>query len=467
MGFFVVAQTPFLLVFEKFLQKERRAEVWRQAGGIVCAVAFRLAGLRIQVRGKEHVERSHPVLYAANHASPLDGFMLCSLLGARAALFTAPLSVFPRPVAFWMKKMGSIDVRRDVFDDVKYPRTADKDEAFERVRRAAQRGYSLIIFPEGHIEYLHVLHYFHTGATRMSASAQVPIIPVALIGADEAFPDEHHTRPGTITVHLGAPLPAPKKSELAHPAHIRRLRDQLEKRIVDMLPLRYLPSYYFARKPSKIGVFVDIDQTVYEGFTLVDLIQYLLALHRIHRTDLVRSMYWLFLERLHTVPHERAVRCELMQLHGWDVGEFNHLVDRAWHEKMLARVRYHVFALLKDHIEQGHTVVLVSEAIHPLAREFKRLFHAQALFDTQLETEVVHRHRRYTGRVTCLCYKEKKAELVSSFARRAGIDLSQSYGYGDSAGDVPFLTLVGHPIAVHPDRTLKQVARKHGWPTVD
>jgi hypothetical protein len=48
-------------------------------------------------------------------------------------------------------------------------------------------------------------------------------------------------------------------------------------------------------------------------------------------------------------------------------------------------------------------------------------------------------------------------------ARRQDIDLDASYAYSDSATDIPMLEVVGHPVAVNPDRELARVAKDRGW----
>ncbi len=466
MGIGIVAATPLLVILERGRAPHERPYLWRTVGAFVCRLALRGSGIRIRVAGSEHI-LSGPAIYAANHGSALDGFMLSTVLGERAVLFTAPRAVFPKPVAFWMNKMGTIDVRRDMFDDARYPRAENKDAAFQRVARAFDRGESLIIFPEGHIEYFHVLHYFHTGAARISALTRTPIVPVAMVGAGEVFPDEYHTRPGIVVIHFGRALAMPDDGAFTDHAAVRRLRDTLERRLVAMLPLRYLPADYRAREPARIGVFVDIDRTLYEGITLVDLLWYLFSLHKVHTGDIMRAFYWAFLERAHAVPHEKMMQEELLMLRGWNIGELRHLIDRAWDARMKKKVNYRLFTLLKDHAKRGHTLVLVTETIHPLAAEFQRVFGMRASLDTTLETTMRHQKRCYTGAIRCLCYHAKKAALVRRFAEELNINLGASYGYGDSAHDAPFLSLVGHPVAVHPDAELAAVARERGWAVLD
>ncbi len=48
-------------------------------------------------------------------------------------------------------------------------------------------------------------------------------------------------------------------------------------------------------------------------------------------------------------------------------------------------------------------------------------------------------------------------------AADAGIDLAESYAYGDSYSDREFLESVGHPVAVNPDRALRRLAASQDW----
>ena len=74
----------------------------------------------------------------------------------------------------------------------------------------------------------------------------------------------------------------------------------------------------------------------------------------------------------------------------------------------------------------------------------------------------------YTGELgEPFCYGEGKADAVHRIAAERGYDLKLSYAYTDSAGDLPMLEVVGHPVAVNPDRTLEAIAGGRGWPIVE
>ena len=44
--------------------------------------------------------------------------------------------------------------------------------------------------------------------------------------------------------------------------------------------------------------------------------------------------------------------------------------------------------------------------------------------------------------------------------------LTETWFYSDSLNDLPLLSLVSHPVAVDPDETLKEHARRHDWPVI-
>lgn len=74
----------------------------------------------------------------------------------------------------------------------------------------------------------------------------------------------------------------------------------------------------------------------------------------------------------------------------------------------------------------------------------------------------------YTGELAePFCYGEGKALAIRKVAEERGYDLRLSYAYTDSAGDLPMLEIVGHPVAVNPDRTLESIAYQRGWPVVE
>ena len=56
---------------------------------------------------------------------------------------------------------------------------------------------------------------------------------------------------------------------------------------------------------------------------------------------------------------------------------------------------------------------------------------------------------------------------MRALAGEREIDLRLSSAYSDSVNDLPLLQGVGHPVAVNPDRMLRELAAERGWPVQD
>jgi phosphoserine phosphatase len=116
--------------------------------------------------------------------------------------------------------------------------------------------------------------------------------------------------------------------------------------------------------------------------------------------------------------------------------------------------------LIEQHQAEGRRTYIVSaspeEIVQPLA-EYLGVDGAIA------SRAVVDLDGRYTGEMAFYAYGPFKAEAIDNLAMFEGIDLAASYAYSDSYTDVPMLEVVGHPVAVNPDRVLARLARERGW----
>jgi HAD superfamily hydrolase (TIGR01490 family) len=74
---------------------------------------------------------------------------------------------------------------------------------------------------------------------------------------------------------------------------------------------------------------------------------------------------------------------------------------------------------------------------------------------------------RATGRLhEPIMAGNEKAQWCVEYARENGLDLARCWGYADSIHDLQFLSALGHPVAVNPDRKLERTAQSRHWPIV-
>ena len=171
---------------------------WKAAR--LCSRAFfGLAGVPVEVRGREKLERDQPVVVVANHASYLDGPLIPQLS--------------PRPLAVVVKKelLGSAITRvllqrlQAVFVE-RFAAGASAEDA-SQVPDALREGRGVLVFPEGTCLRMPGLLPFHLGAFQAAAETNTPVIPVTIRGTRNVLrPDTWFPFKGRIEIEIGDPI---------------------------------------------------------------------------------------------------------------------------------------------------------------------------------------------------------------------------------------------------------------------
>jgi HAD superfamily hydrolase (TIGR01490 family) len=116
--------------------------------------------------------------------------------------------------------------------------------------------------------------------------------------------------------------------------------------------------------------------------------------------------------------------------------------------------------LIESHREHGRTLVIITATNRFITAPIARAFGVEHLIATEPEM----RDGRYTGAVTGTpCYREGKVERLQDWIHERGFSLADSWFYSDSHNDLPLLKRVTHPVAVDPDLTLDDHAKRKGW----
>jgi HAD superfamily hydrolase (TIGR01490 family) len=120
--------------------------------------------------------------------------------------------------------------------------------------------------------------------------------------------------------------------------------------------------------------------------------------------------------------------------------------------------------VIDAHHANGDKTYLVTAAPRELAERIA----AYLGMDGALGTEAELVDGVYTGRlVGPVLHGPAKLDAVRALAGEREIDLRLSSAYSDSVNDLPLLQGVGHPVAVNPDRMLRELAAERGWPVQD
>lgn len=219
-------------------------------------------------------------------------------------------------------------------------------------------------------------------------------------------------------------------------------------------------------RSARAAAFFDLDKTVIATSSTLAFSRPFFAGGLITRRSVIRSMYAQLVYLSGGADHaqiERMRRYLTELTSGWEVATVRQIVADTLHSIVDPLVYDEALTLFRQHHEHGRSVVIVSTSGSDVVEPIAQLIGADDVIATRLEV----RDGRYTGQIEFYAYAEHKATAVEAYAAAHDIDLGASYGYSDSATDIPMLSTVGHPFAVNPDKALRVHALQHGWPVLD
>ena len=159
---------------------------------------------RPQVTGRENLNGlPGPVLLAANHESHLDSvaalYSIPSALRRRTAVAAAQDYFFAsRPVA----ALASL-----LINAFPFARTGSIRPSLEYCGKLLDRGWSVLIYPEGTRSVTGEIGEFKAGTGLLSVELGAPVVPIRLVGLDRVLPKGRVLpRPARIQVRIGKPL---------------------------------------------------------------------------------------------------------------------------------------------------------------------------------------------------------------------------------------------------------------------
>jgi 1-acyl-sn-glycerol-3-phosphate acyltransferase len=159
---------------------------------------------RPTVEGREYVPRTGPVIFAANHLSAVDSFLI-PILAPRLVAFIAKAEYYEQPGldGFLMRKaltaLGTVPVPRGEF------RAAQA--ALDRALEVLKEGRAFGIHPEGSRSRDGRLYRGRVGVAWLALASGAPVVPVGLIGTEKMMPVGGWVpRRVPVTVRFGKPM---------------------------------------------------------------------------------------------------------------------------------------------------------------------------------------------------------------------------------------------------------------------
>ena len=183
---------------------------------------------RVHLRNRYNVPKHGPYIIAANHLSWTDIPLIPMYLPGQVVYMAKEESFYGRS-AWLVRFLGAFPVKRGEGDR----------QALKAANEQLKKGKVLIIFPEGTRSKERRMAKGHAGLGMIALRANVPVIPVAIWGSENAL-----KKFGTeITISYGEPMVLQPKGAKVTREDIDNASDEVMRRIASMLPERYRGVY--------------------------------------------------------------------------------------------------------------------------------------------------------------------------------------------------------------------------------
>jgi HAD superfamily hydrolase (TIGR01490 family) len=134
---------------------------------------------------------------------------------------------------------------------------------------------------------------------------------------------------------------------------------------------------------------------------------------------------------------------------------------------VLKRIKKEALALVQDHQQAGHEVVIVTATNEFVTRPIAAALGVSELIAVELARDA---DGLITGEIQGTpSFREGKVTRVADWlaARQLDWEGVETWFYSDSMNDVPLLEKATHAIATNPDAGLRALATQRGWRILD
>ena len=142
-----------------------------------------------------------------------------------------------------------------------------------------------------------------------------------------------------------------------------------------------------------------------------------------------------------------------------------------WHnefmaKKIMALIAPGAYELINKHILGGDLCIIITATNRFVTEPIAKTLGISNL----IATEPDQKNGEFNGQVVGTpCFREGKITRLENWLDERNLtwlSFLESWFYSDSLNDIPLLNKVSNPVAVDPDSTLKEYAKKNNWPII-
>ena len=168
------------------------AHIWSR---IVCF----LAGVKVEVRGRENIDKTTSYIFVSNHQGAFDIWAIYGYLNHNFKWLMKKSLEKIIFVGYACKRSGHVFVDSNSLQSIK--------ETINTARSRLKNGMSLVIFPEGTRTKTGEIGDFKRGAFMLAGEFRLPVVPISIQGAFDIMPrNSYFPRTGKIILTIHKPI---------------------------------------------------------------------------------------------------------------------------------------------------------------------------------------------------------------------------------------------------------------------
>ena len=205
----------------------KKRELYREGARLWGYILAGASMAKINISGLENIPRDTNVIFAPNHQSYLDIFVLFKYLPVPFR-FVIMRKLFKFPIiGYHIGKSGFVSLDRK-----------DRKKSIDTIHLIIdmlKNGESFVIFPEGKLTRDGTVGEFGRGASIIIQRSRKPVVPIAIDGNFDILPKGAWVlRPSTVNIKIGKPVYFENYYDEINKATSSRLSEELRGMVVEL-----------------------------------------------------------------------------------------------------------------------------------------------------------------------------------------------------------------------------------------
>ena len=215
---------------------------------------------------------------------------------------------------------------------------------------------------------------------------------------------------------------------------------------------------------KKYVAFFDLDLTLINGISGKILMQQSYKHGIMAKNHIIQGIVLSMLHKLNLMNPDRIMDKMVGNLKGIPESTIEDLIVTIFDEYFTNAIRERARQEIKKHNKNHGKTVILSASLPYICEPIKDILNMDDFICTTLEVD----QGVFTGKPSGeFCYGKNKYLRAIQYCEENNFSFTDAYFYSDSISDLPLMQVVGNPVCVSPDSSLRQIARKSGWTIYD